>query len=82
MQKHVVISQKNSVNSAEFSRNSVIEGIEGINQIRWDLILDRIETNQPYFIHFNKFIKPGNYSLHLITDQKESKVNFIVYENL
>ena len=58
------------------------EGIEGINQIRWDLILDRVETNQPYFIHFNKFIKPGNYSLHLITDQKESKVNFSVYENL
>ena len=58
------------------------EGIKGINQIRWDLILDRVETNQPYFIHFNKFIKPGNYSLHLITDQKESKVNFSVYENL
>ena len=58
------------------------EGIEGINQIRWDLILYRVETNQPYFIHFNKFIKPGNYSLHLITDQKESKVNFSVYENL
>ena len=58
------------------------EGRKGINQIRWDLILNKIDSNQPYYIHFNKFIDPGRYYLLLETDNTKSKVEFNVYENI
>ena len=58
------------------------EGRKGINQIRWDLILNKIDSNQPYYIHFNKFIDPGRYNLLLKTDNTKSKVEFNVYENI
>jgi hypothetical protein len=58
------------------------EGRKGINQIRWDLILDKINSDQPYFIHYNKFINPGKYDLFLEKGDTKSKVEFHVYENI
>ncbi|MBS3819643.1 hypothetical protein KGY73_09105 [bacterium] len=45
----------------------------GFNQIRWDLILKRVESPKPYFIHYDKFAKPGCYSLHITGDKIDLK---------
>jgi hypothetical protein len=35
----------------------------GFNQIRWDLITKKNNSPHPYFIHYDEFIKPGDYKL-------------------
>lgn len=36
---------------------------KGFNQYRWDLVEKRTDSQHPYFIHYNKFIKAGTYDL-------------------
>jgi hypothetical protein len=43
-------------------------GKKGLNQFRWDLIIEKNNSQKPYHIHFNKFINAGNYTLILKTD--------------
>ena len=43
-------------------------GKKGLNQFRWDLILEKNNSQKPYHIHFNKFINAGNYTLILKTE--------------
>ncbi|MFQ6070435.1 MAG: WD40/YVTN/BNR-like repeat-containing protein [Candidatus Aminicenantales bacterium] len=40
-------------------------GRRGFNQIRWDLVVERVKSPLPYFIHYDRFIKPGIYDLIL-----------------
>ena len=42
-------------------------GKKGINEFRWDLITEKSDNQKPYYIHFNKFILAGNYTLILKT---------------
>lgn len=37
----------------------------GINQFRWDLITKRQTSDQPYFVHYDQFIKTGEFKLTL-----------------
>ncbi len=50
-------------------RNAVwsqsIEGQAGFNQIRWNLVTERIDSPRPYFIHYLQFIPPGEYKIRL-----------------
>ena len=39
----------------------------GMNQFRWDLVLKRVESDMPYFIHYDKYIIPGDYKVKLET---------------
>ena len=43
-----------------------LEGNQGLNQFRWDLILKKQESPQPYFIHYNVFITKGDYTLEML----------------
>jgi len=43
------------------------DGQKGLNQYRWDLILQRVNQNQPYFFRYDQFINPGRYTLKLTT---------------
>jgi len=43
----------------------------GLNQYRWDLITENVESDLPYFIHYKKFIDAGNYRVILSIDKKE-----------
>lgn len=40
-----------------------IDGKKGINEYRWDLITQKEESDKPYFVHYNKFVKPGDYTM-------------------
>ncbi len=55
----------------------------GLNQFRWDLITQKTESNSPYFIHYNKFIEPGEYTV-VLTQADQSFMRELVvkkYEN-
>jgi len=58
-------------------------GEKGINQIRWDLIIEKNNSQKPYYIHFNKFISSGNYKLILKTENiiLEEKITVNEFQN-
>lgn len=70
------LSIKNSVGETIWSK--ALAGRKGINEYRWDLVLKRLESDQPYFIHYNELIKPGDYTLILETSGEKSEQTFRV----
>ena len=40
-----------------------INGHKGFNQFRWDLTLEKRKSDAPYFVHYDKFIASGDYTL-------------------
>ena len=58
-------------------------GKKGINQFIWDLIIEKNNSQKPYYIHFNKFISSGNYNLILETEDiiLEEKITINEYKN-
>ena len=42
-----------------------LNGKPGFNQYRWDMVIKRQESDNPYFIHYEKFIAPGLYMMML-----------------
>ncbi|MEC7858536.1 MAG: hypothetical protein VX706_03975 [Bacteroidota bacterium] len=59
-------------------------GEKGINQIRWDLIIEKNNSQKPYHIHFNKFISACDYNLILKTENLilEEKITINEFKNL
>ncbi len=43
-------------------------GKRGLNQIRWDLVIDENPSSQPYFIQYEQYLNPGRYQIQLETD--------------
>lgn len=43
----------------------VVEGTKGLNQFRWDLVVNETESNLPYFVNYKSHLKPGSYRLQL-----------------
>lgn len=54
------------------------EGKKGFNQYRWDLILSRQNSDQPYFTRYETYLKPGNYKMELSSGNSRSQQNFIL----
>jgi hypothetical protein len=52
----------NQVWTREFS------GKKGFNQFRWDLVAEEVDSPEPYFIHYRRFIQPGRYTIWLSGD--------------
>ena len=42
---------------------SIEQGDKGFFQYRWDLVINRETSNQPYFINYEQFIDAGKYTL-------------------
>lgn len=61
--KDVRISIVNENGEAVWSQTMM--GQRGFNQIRWDLVINKVDSPRPYFIHYLRFIKPGTYQLRL-----------------
>lgn len=55
-----------------------MDGIKGINEFRWDLVLEKIKSDQPYFFRYDQFIKPGDYQLVLSIKGEEVTSDFKV----
>jgi len=54
-----------------WSRNQ--KATTGYNQYRWDLVVKKVESPMPYFIHYNEFIKNGSYVVELVMGDKISR---------
>ena len=42
-----------------------MKGYPGLNQFRWDLIVNKEASDFPYFVHYDKFIEAGSYKLSI-----------------
>lgn len=43
-------------------KNSM-QGDKGFFQYRWDLVINRVTSDQPYFINYDQFVEAGTYTL-------------------
>ena len=59
---------------------TVIDGSKGFNQFRWDLIVTKQESDSPYFVHYDKFINSGTYTLELSTANGSMNQKFKVVD--
>ncbi len=55
-----------------------IQGKEGFNQYRWNLVVSREKSDLPYFVHYEKFLKAGNYTLKMNANETELQRPFVV----
>jgi photosystem II stability/assembly factor-like uncharacterized protein len=44
-----------------------INGFHGLNQHRWDLIVQKQASDLPYFIHYDQFMEAGTYTVEIST---------------
>jgi hypothetical protein len=56
-----------------------MNGNEGFNQYRWDLVINREASDNPYFVHYEKFIEAGSYLVRLAAgeDHIEQRLNVV-----
>ena len=47
---------------------TTIDGTAGFNEYRWDLVLSKRESDEPYFIQYDRFIGAGKYTLQATTN--------------
>tara|TARA_Y100001956_G_C4110976_1_gene182431 strand:- start:1212 stop:1718 length:507 start_codon:yes stop_codon:yes gene_type:complete len=51
---------------------------KGLNQLRWDMIIETNHSELPYFREYKQYIKAGIYELQLKTSKKIIKKDFTV----
>lgn len=49
-----------------------LDARKGLNQYRWDLVKERVKSNTPYFIHYDRFIRAGVYEVRFLMNGKSS----------
>jgi photosystem II stability/assembly factor-like uncharacterized protein len=59
----VTIGVKNSVGKVIWS--TPLKARKGFNQYRWDLIREKVDSPQPYFIHYYKFAPAGTHEIQI-----------------
>jgi photosystem II stability/assembly factor-like uncharacterized protein len=74
--KKVILTLYDTNNQPIWSKE--IDGKTGINQYRWDLITQKEESDKPYFVHYNKFVKQGDYLMVLKIGEKSYVQPFLV----
>jgi hypothetical protein len=42
-----------------------LEGRKGFNQYRWDLVVKRVDSPEPYFSRYLEFAQPGKYEIKI-----------------
>ena len=76
--KAVTLSVRDSASKEVWS--TVLDGSVGFNQFRWDLILKKQESDSPYFVHYDKFIDSGTYTLLLTSKDGSMNQKFKVVD--
>lgn len=56
------------------------QGQKGFNEYRWDLIVKKEKSDLPYFVHYDKFVEAGNYTL-ILSDGKTTLEQVFVVKN-
>jgi hypothetical protein len=57
----VTLSVKNKDNTVIWSKQ--INAKKGFNQYRWDLVREKVDSPQPYFVEYFQFIRAGTYTI-------------------
>jgi len=76
--KEVTLSVRDSASNELWK--TTLNGSAGFNQFRWDLIVAKQESNSPYFVHYDKFIDSGTYTLVLSTADGSMNQKFKVVD--
>lgn len=74
--KNVSLSLVDSTGAEVWS--AFLQGSAGLNQYRWDLITKRQLSDLPYFVHYDRFINAGGYTMIMKTSGNELKQELIV----
>jgi photosystem II stability/assembly factor-like uncharacterized protein len=74
--KQIKLSLKDTANKEVWSLN--FNGQQGLNQYSWDLIVARETSDLPYFTQYEKWIRPGTYTIILSDGKSELSQPFIV----
>ena len=53
---------------------------KGFNEFRWDIIYNSVNSDLPYFIHYNNYLPAGKYKINIKTSDKKLEENFNIYE--
>ncbi len=75
-EKNINLIVKNETNNTIWTMP--FQGKKGFNQYRWDLIVSKESNNMPYFIHYDTFLKAGNYKMTLSDGKTDIEQPFIV----
>ena len=43
-----------------------LEGRKGFNQYRWDLVVKRVDSPEPYFSRYLEYTRPGKYEIQIV----------------
>ncbi len=78
--KPVTLSLKDKDNKEIWS--TTVQGQKGFNEYRWDLVVKSVKSNLPYFVHYDKFIEAGNYTLFLSDGKTVLEQVFIVKDGV
>lgn len=62
-EEKVILEIRNGEGQLVWSRE--YQAVPGFNQFRWDLVVERVASKLPYFIHYDQFISPGRYKIIL-----------------
>ncbi|MCD6332250.1 MAG: hypothetical protein J7L89_03155 [Bacteroidales bacterium] len=55
-----------------------IYGFAGFNQYRWDGVIKKTSSNQPYFFHYKTYLSPGKYRVDIIGERMELSGELVV----
>ena len=55
-------------------------GKQGFNQFRWDLVIKKVDSPRPYFIHYFMFVKAGVYGLRVTGEGVDLKGKLTVID--
>lgn len=48
--------------------NTDLVGTSGFNQYRWDLVVKKQDSDAPYFVHYERFIEAGMYTVKISSE--------------
>jgi len=60
--------------------SSTLMGKKGFNQIRWDLVTEKVDSQRPYFIHYANFAAPGVYEIQIVGEGINLKGELTIIE--
>jgi photosystem II stability/assembly factor-like uncharacterized protein len=55
-----------------------LKGTAGINEYRWDLVVNKTTNDYPYYVHYDQFIEAGNYTMMMVSGKDHLEEPFIV----
>ena len=73
--KPVTLSILDAANKKIWSIN--LQGQQGFNQYRWDMIVSRQTSDLPYFTQYERYLKAGTYKMILSDGKSELSQPFI-----